>query len=116
MFLVPLVVSSRQRLAGGRLPADLVFFLHHVVAQRDEVALQDDQTLAEALSRQGAFGHLSRELLLVLNKHQQTVLQLRLICAYKNKGSNKKESSLQNYCLTTVTLVLMHLNDLGRKI
>lgn len=76
---LPLVVSSRQRRAGRRLPADLVLLLHHAVAERDEVALQDDQALPETLGRQGAFGHLGWELLLVINQDSQTVLQLSLV-------------------------------------
>ena len=58
-LFLPLIVSSRQWWAGRPLPADLVLLLHHAVAERDEVALQDDQALAQALGRQGAFGHLS---------------------------------------------------------
>lgn len=78
-YFLPLIVSSRQWWAWGRLPADLVLFLHHAVAERDVVALQDDQALAQALGRQSAFGHLSRELLLVIHQDHQTVLQLSLI-------------------------------------
>ncbi len=78
-LFLPLIVSSRQRWAGGRLPADLILLLHHAVAERNEVALQDDQALAQALGRQSAFGHLNRELLLIVDQDHQTILQLSLI-------------------------------------
>lgn len=77
---LPLVVSGGQRRAGRSLPADLVLLLHHTVAEGDEVALQDDQALAETLGRQRAFGRLGRELLLVVHQDPQTVLQLHLVC------------------------------------
>lgn len=83
----PFIIGSGQRWAGGRLPADLVLLLHHAVAERDEVTLQDDEALAQTLGRQGAFGHLRRELLLVVNQDHEAVLQLCLICTHTHDGN-----------------------------
>lgn len=84
--MLPFIVSCRQRGAGGRLPANFVLLFHHAVAERNEVALQDDQALAQTLGWQGAFGHLSRELLLVVNQDHQTALQLVLICNHGERS------------------------------
>lgn len=73
LVALPLVVGSRPRRSGGHLPAELVGLLPHAVTQRDEVALQDDQALTQPLSREGAFGQLSRQLLLVFHEDHQTV-------------------------------------------
>lgn len=54
---LPLVVGGGQRGARGRLVADLVLLLQHAVGEGDEVALQDEQALPQALGRQGALGH-----------------------------------------------------------
>lgn len=64
---LPLVVGSRQRRARGGLVADFVLLLQHAVGEGDEVALQDHQALPQTLGRQGAFGHQTRQLLLVFN-------------------------------------------------
>lgn len=71
------------------------------MAERDEVALQDDQALAQALGRQGAFGHLSRELLLVVNQDQQTVLQLSLIYTHTHQGEGN-ENKIISYILEPI--------------
>lgn len=56
-FLLPLIVSSRQWWARGRLITNFVLFLQHAVGEGDEVALQDHQALPQTLGRQGTFGH-----------------------------------------------------------
>lgn len=79
VIFLPLVVSNRQWWDWGGHPGEIVILLHHAVAQRDKVALQDDQALAQSLCRQRALGHLSRQLLLVINEDHQTVPQLMFI-------------------------------------
>lgn len=55
--LLPLIVSSRQWWARGRLVANFVLLLQHAVGEGDEVALQNHQALPQTLGRQGTFGH-----------------------------------------------------------
>lgn len=57
LLLLPLIVSSRQWWARGRLITDFVLLLQHAVGEGDEVALQDHQALPQTLGRQGTFGH-----------------------------------------------------------
>lgn len=57
LLLLPLIVSSRQWWAQGRLITNFVLLLQHAVGEGDEVALQDHEALPQTLGRQGTFGH-----------------------------------------------------------
>lgn len=75
----PLVIGGGQRRTGRTLPPGLVLLLHHAVGEGDEVALQDDQPLAQSPRRQGALSRLSGQFLLVVHQHEETILQLSFI-------------------------------------